>query len=286
MTTNRPIYERSRVGAAIIPLINDSFPLKDAIIVTIPGSMQLSRSTALIQDGWEHAIKKMTARNWPFYNGFLYRFERMEIVNNHAVIYASVSNTYKDVVGMRAHSKEKYDYLENNEKPDALSVIAVAESRDSRFFMWWRCSGDWDESFELPGAFVPIAEKSIHDVIVNRMCLELNIDLKEIRNYRILNIVHFPRILEIMTVFYFYIGLDANEVVKRNKQQAIIDIPFTRETLRILCSSEEQESRLAIHGPSHAILSALFNGTLAGAIRFNNWMINTEQPAELETSMK
>lgn len=246
----------------IIPIVVNTSNIKDVAIVGVPSMFDPKPSEDLIRTGWERATKKMAERNWAFYDGPLFRFEGTEEIEGNIRIYASHANTYKHVVGLRAHDHETFSHLQPHERPNVLSAMNIITTNDGKCIMRWRNSGDWDESYELSGGFVRTHEPSFLRCAQQRLTSDLLVSTNEIMQQKLLTIVHLPQILETMAVFSIHLNLTADEIVSRDRRYTkILHIPQTKEAWEDVKNKLEKNDPSHLHPPSKTILDTLFESS-------------------------
>ena len=246
----------------VIPLELNTQNIQDVALVGVPSMFDSAPANDLIHTGWERATKRMTERNWTFYDGPLLRFEGIEEIEGNVRIYVSRANSYKQVVGLRAHEHEAFSHLQPHERPNALSTINIITTSDERLLMRWRSSGDWDESYELSGGFVRTNEYSLLNSTLQRLTDDLSISQNEIVGQELLTIVHYPRILETMAVFGVRLNLTADEVTARDHRYTkILHLPNTKEAWDDIKSELEKKDPPHMHPPSRTILDTILGSS-------------------------
>lgn len=212
------------------------------------------RTQILIDRGWEIAIKKINGKKWNCFDGDLYQFEKIKVYDNTITILASLANKYSNVVGLRALNANDIKFLTNNEKPNALSVITIPVTKDNYCLLRWRNSGDWDESYELPGGFIRPQDKNVLDCAYDILNNELGISDEKISCSKILGVFGFPSIFETMTIILFKININSYEIAKKISP-LIMSLSFS--DMSIFSTITKSGLLHLIHRPSLTIISSI-----------------------------
>ncbi len=202
---------------------------QDILIEKIDGiENDFSGLNEFIGEGWE----KVIANDPQVFNGKLLAFEKLE----NKKILVSESITYKYITGLRNSS---YKYSGN--ELCALSVITILETTDNKTLIKKRNSGDWEESFELPGGFVRNYETSIFESLKNRLKEDFGENFESnIVKMEFENIFHFKEIFEMMCIIKTKVNFSSLEI----KNPDVIIIDSLSEIL--LCGSLHKPSKRVI----------------------------------------
>jgi hypothetical protein len=156
-----------------------------------------------------------------FYNGPLVRFERLEL-NEKLTFLLSFSISYKDVVGIRAGPfRHIYSKFGADCMPNAFSVMNIAVTSDNKIPLGLRCSGDWEEGFEISGGFV--GREEIHDVFkssLNRLKDDFSILPNQISGQKLIAVYEYPSITETTACFLINLKI-SSEGMKGNYGKVI-----------------------------------------------------------------
>lgn|GEM_PF-366891 len=183
----------------------------------------------LIEEGWEKRVQEMRKEGKFFYNGELLRFEGCKTRGDTLYLKVSKDLFYKDVVGLRYHSFDKYQNLEENLRPKALSVYNIIITSDSKLVARIRDkTGDWEESYEICGGFVRSSEwKDIFGSAKSRIQEDFGITIDKIKSIKFLSIYDYPRIAEIQMIFL--VNLDLSVLKLQEFNPKIIYTENTKE---------------------------------------------------------
>ncbi|MEY3783860.1 MAG: hypothetical protein RLZZ230_182 [Candidatus Parcubacteria bacterium] len=215
--------------------------------------MSDTQTEVLIREGWEKVTRRMSERNWPYFDGPLVRVERVEDDESGIIVVVATGATYRQVIGLRAHASETYVQLSKSQLPNALSVIALIKTSDNQLVLNQRASGDWEVSHELIGGFVRVGTTDLVTSINSFMAKDLSINDTDIAQHNLHSIGHYPAILETMVVFDIALNITLAELLLRgNNAETVQAINIENEAEDCV---QKAVSGLVMHPPSLTILA-------------------------------
>lgn len=196
----------------------------------------------------EDVWSKLTLKQPKLHASPLYRVTKL-VNSEQSLCEVATDITYKDIVGIRNTPNFKDYFKDTASIPHALSMIALVYTKDEKLLLLERSTGDWEESLELPGAFMrPAWGSSLYKQALTFLHNDLLITEEDIDSHSIIGSLHYSDICEHMLITRFNLKCTYEELISAKKRVVFLPENYSRST-------HTNYFTLPLHSPSATVLS-------------------------------